>query len=106
MEKQKNTPTFVEAISLPHEDTSNIGMLLRLLSSQDQHLHEIAQEAEVMLQAAQGLYLQTLRIKSQQTRRSVASFVLDSLYPGSQAEWELRLLEKPKKVYFKRRKFK
>lgn len=80
-------------------------MLLRLLSSQDQHLLEIAQEAEAMLQAAQGLYRQTLNIKSQQTRRSVASFVLDSLYPGSQAEWQLRLLEKPKKVYFKRRKF-
>ena len=105
MEKQKNTLTFAQAISKPHEDTSNLAMLLRLLSSQDRHLLEIAQEAEAMLQAAQSLYLQTLSIKSQQTRRSVASFVLDSLYPGSQAEWELRLLEKPKKVYFKRRKF-
>jgi len=105
MERQKSSLISVPCTTSEGDDSSNLAMLLRLLSTQDQHLLEIAQEAEAMLAAAQGLYRQTLQLKSQQTHRSVASVVLDSLYPGGQAHMQLRLLEKPKKVYFKRRKF-
>lgn len=105
MERQKTSLISVSSTTLEHDDASNLAMLLRLLSTQDQHLLEITQETEAMLTAAQGLYRQTLHLKSQLTRKSVASVVLDSLYPGGQADWQLRFLEKPKKVYFKRRKF-
>lgn len=105
MEMQESSSIKRFTSRIQSEDTSNLTSLLTVLSGQDQLLLAVAKEVEAMHSVAQDLYHHALSLKMQGSRGAVASVVLRSLFPGCTANWHLRLLEKPKKVYFKRRKF-
>ena len=92
---------------LQREGQSNLEVLLSLLSAQDLILSDISRESSAMFEDAKVLRSLTAQVKSKQSRRSGDSYILDLLYPGVKiAGFYLKLVEKPKKVYFKRRKFK